>query len=56
MKETPILQVTDLVKSYPSGENSLTVLDGVTFSVEAGTTCAIVGPSGSGKTTRRKKR
>ncbi len=51
MKETPILHATDLVKSYPSGENSLTVLDGVTFSVEAGTTCAIVGPSGSGKTT-----
>ncbi|WP_088341833.1 ABC transporter ATP-binding protein [Robiginitalea sediminis] len=46
-----ILNVTQLRKSYHSGEKTLTVLDDITFSVEAGTRFAIVGPSGSGKTT-----
>lgn len=46
-----MLSVTALTKTYPSGGKQLTVLDHVSFSVEKGTTCAIVGPSGSGKTT-----
>ncbi|HSK12754.1 MAG TPA: ABC transporter ATP-binding protein [Phnomibacter sp.] len=46
-----MLSVTDLTKTYPSGGRFLTVLDHVSFSVDKGTTCAIVGPSGSGKTT-----
>ena len=46
-----ILEVKDLSKTYRSGERSLTVLDGVNFTIAAGDTCAIVGPSGSGKTT-----
>ncbi|HCL28934.1 MAG TPA: ABC transporter [Candidatus Latescibacteria bacterium] len=46
-----MLEVRDLTRTYRSGDRDLTVLDGVTFSVAAGTTCAIVGPSGSGKTT-----
>lgn len=46
-----ILSVTNLSKTYPSGGRNLTVLDQVSFEVEAGQTCAIVGPSGSGKTT-----
>ena len=46
-----ILEAKDLSKTYRSGERSLTVLDGVNFSIAAGDTCAIVGPSGSGKTT-----
>ena len=48
---TNVLEVRDLTRTYRSGDRDLTVLDGVTFSVAAGTTCAIVGPSGSGKTT-----
>lgn len=46
-----VLSVENLTKIYKSGENELTVLDHVTFSVEQGTTLAIIGPSGSGKTT-----
>lgn len=47
----PILEVKNLVKTYRSGDKSLTVLDNINFTVHAGDTCAIVGPSGSGKTT-----
>ena len=46
-----ILNVHQLSKSYKNGGHSLTVLDNINFSVEAGSTMAIVGPSGSGKTT-----
>ena len=48
---TAILKIENLGKSYRSGERNLTVLDEISFEIEAGTTCAIVGPSGSGKTT-----
>lgn len=36
---------------YQSAGRTLTVLDTVNFSVEAGSSMAIIGPSGSGKTT-----
>ncbi len=49
--EAPVLAVRQLTKTYRSGDRELTVLKGVTFSLAAGATCAIVGPSGSGKTT-----
>lgn len=45
------LVTENLTKAYLSGDRPLTVLQDVTFSVEAGSTCAVVGPSGSGKTT-----
>ena len=47
----PVLQVQDLTQTFHSGDHMLTVLDGVSFDVSDGETCAIVGPSGSGKTT-----
>ena len=47
----PVLAAHDLTKTFSSGGRPLTVLDSVSFSVDAGATCAIVGPSGSGKTT-----
>ena len=46
-----ILNVANLGKTYTSGQKELTVLEDVTFSLDAGETFAIVGPSGSGKTT-----
>ncbi len=48
---SPVLEVQRLTKTYRSGERDLTVLKEVSFSLDAGATCAIVGPSGSGKTT-----
>jgi len=46
-----ILSLQHVSKTYQSGSRKLTVLDQVTFSIQAGETIAIVGPSGSGKTT-----
>ncbi len=46
-----ILNIQNLTKTYSSAGKDLTVLDHVNFSVEEGSTLAIVGPSGSGKTT-----
>jgi putative ABC transport system ATP-binding protein len=46
-----ILKIHEVSKYYQSGGKKLIVLDNVSFSIEAGSTAAIVGPSGSGKTT-----
>ena len=46
-----ILNIKNVSKTYQSGGNTLTVLDKISFSAEAGSTLSIVGPSGSGKTT-----
>ena len=46
-----ILNTSGLGKTYQSAGKTLTVLDNISFEVEAGSTNAIVGPSGSGKTT-----
>ena len=46
-----ILNIQNLSKTYRSAGRELTVLGNINFSVEEGSTLAIVGPSGSGKTT-----
>ncbi len=51
MSDQSILKVQRLTQSYRTTAGVLTVLHEVSFTVEAGDTCAIVGPSGSGKTT-----
>ena len=43
-----MLQVTDLQKTYPTGDEAL---KGVTMSVEGSETVAMIGPSGAGKST-----
>ncbi|MEY3763109.1 MAG: hypothetical protein RL281_1714, partial [Pseudomonadota bacterium] len=46
---TTVLQVRDLVTTFDTDAGELTAVDGVSFSVNAGQTLAIVGESGCGK-------
>ena len=48
---TPILRAERLTKVVQSGDAPLTILEEVSFAVDAGAAIAIVGASGSGKTT-----
>ena len=51
MNEALLLSARALDKRYASGDNMITVLDGVDFDLRPQEMCAIVGASGSGKTT-----
>ena len=46
-----ILKVENLTKTYGKGDNRVTAVDNISFSVEKGEFVAIVGSSGSGKST-----
>ncbi|GGJ07450.1 ABC transporter ATP-binding protein [Paenarthrobacter histidinolovorans] len=48
---TPRLDVAHLAKTYGSGGKARTVIEDLTFTVDAGEVVCIVGPSGVGKTT-----
>lgn len=49
--ESSILEVSNLSKTFRSGSREVHVLEDINFSVEEGSSVAVVGPSGSGKTT-----
>ena len=44
---SPLVEVRNVVKRY----GSLTVTDGVSFTVDAGDVLGVLGPNGAGKTT-----
>lgn len=49
--KSSIVQVEDVVKTFPIGDGEVTVLKGITFDVACGEFVSIVGPSGNGKST-----
>jgi putative ABC transport system ATP-binding protein len=46
-----MIQLTDIYKIYPMGEESVHALDGVSLEIQEGEFVAIIGQSGSGKST-----
>ena len=46
-----VVQVKDVVKSFPVGDGEITILKGISFGVKKGEFVMIVGPSGNGKST-----
>ncbi len=45
------IELRNITKTYQTGDLSLQVLKGITFTINNGELCAIMGPSGSGKST-----
>ena len=50
-EEPVVIRVSDVRKTFRSGEEEVEALRGVSFEVQRGTGLFIVGPSGSGKST-----
>lgn len=46
-----ILELNDISKTYPSGDDDLLILDHIDFSLEKGESMALTGESGCGKST-----
>ncbi|MFC6052649.1 macrolide ABC transporter permease/ATP-binding protein MacB [Acinetobacter sp. Ac_877] len=48
---TPLLEVKNLTREFPAGENTVQILKGINLEIYPGELVAIVGQSGSGKST-----
>jgi putative ABC transport system ATP-binding protein len=46
-----VVQIKNVVKSFPVGDGEVTILKGLSFDVDNGEFVSIVGPSGNGKST-----
>jgi len=46
-----LIELKNITKSYPLGDEHLTILKGINLQIESGDFVAIMGPSGSGKST-----
>jgi ABC-type lipoprotein export system ATPase subunit len=49
--QNPIIEIKDVVKSFPVGDSEITILKGISLQVKKGEFLSIVGPSGNGKST-----
>lgn len=47
----PIIQLRDVVKRFPVGDDEVTILHGISLDIMPGEFVSIVGPSGNGKST-----
>ena len=47
----PLLEVHNLVREFPAGDEMVAVLKDINLTIRAGEMVAIIGPSGSGKST-----
>jgi len=49
--QEPIIEIKDVVKTFPVGDTEITILKGISLQVKKGEFLSIVGPSGNGKST-----
>jgi putative ABC transport system ATP-binding protein len=47
----PVVQIKDVIKTFPVGGGEVTILKGLSLNVKPGEFVSIVGPSGNGKST-----